>query len=217
MNICYIPFGTRCSSAFIIRDNFKQRKEALPFDWLDMPISALKQFVNLEESDVDSFVDSYFESVGTIGYKYEETDLLAYNRHLDGTWFAHDIELIDNSYRLKEGTKEKFKRRLLRLLKIINDPNNFLFFLTVIYKTEMYSAPDFDKVRQFLNKKVLDRSVFVTVNLDHIGFYPRNQFNFHIPQLETFDDGLKGWEALIYDTISSDLKLNTYIKEITNR
>ena len=200
MKINYIPLGTRCSSAFVIRDNFKKRECSLPFDWLDMPITAITNFLSFGPLEIDEKIDEYFKELGT-GHK-----------HTDGTWFPHDIEFIDKTWKLKTETKDKFLKRLKRFNDLIQTENNFFLFLTVILEKGMYKTEDFNKLKELIDSKV-HNCAFITINLGHESdFQFNNHFNLSIPQLEV-DPGLKEWEKIIYENIESHAGIKKYIEE----
>lgn len=206
MKLNFIPLGTRCSSAFVVRDNIKKRELALPFDWLDLSIISICQFVKLNShEDVIDYVNLYFEKIGEDPHKHEDSDILNYSKHPDGTWFAHEIELIDGAYKLKPGTKNKFIKRLSRLIQILNS-DEFCVFLTIMFEEGMYSFEDYETLKNILRSKVKNNAIFITVNLgNEPDFHIENHFNFRIPQLDKFDDGLKGWESLIGERIKTVL------------
>ena len=185
--------GTRCSSAFVIRDNIKKREKSLPFDWLDMPLTAISNFVSIKHEDISNFTEKYFEEMGTA------------HIHSDGTWFPHDIEFVDNRYwALKPDTKDKFTRRLKRLSETLSS-EGFFVFLTTIIKNGKYQLEDFDRLKELLEEKVgKENCIFVTINLgeDKIN---GNHYNYLV-EADPNDDGYKMWEKDITEKLKTAIE-----------
>lgn len=200
MKVNYIPLGTRCTSAFVVRDNMGKREMSLPFDWLDLPITAIKKFLSIKPKDVEYVLTEYFEKLGDA------------HKHDDGTWFPHDIEFIDGTWKLKKDTKDKFIRRLNRFNDLLDKDECFVF-LTSVLNNGMYKLEDYIELKTLLEHKS-ENIVFITINLGD-DFINGNHFNFNIPQLKTVDEGLKKWEALIYETIINHVRLQKYVREIS--
>lgn len=169
---------------------------ALPFDWLDMPIKSILQFVKLNsEKEVVDYVNEYWKN----------PHLLSSAKHTDGTWFPHDIEFIDGTYKFIHGTKDKFTRRLARLINLLNTDAIFVF-LTVMFEQSMYPASDYEVLKNVLREKTKGNALFITINLgNEPENYDHEHFNFVVPQIGKHDEGLKGWEKLICERIKEEI------------
>ena len=188
----YIPLGTRCSSAFVIRDNIEKREFSLPFDWLDMPLTAISNFISVKYENIDNFTNNYFDELGSA------------HIHADGTWFPHDIVWHNNTWTLKPNTKEKFARRLKRLSELLIT-DGFFVFLTTIIKEDKYEFDDFEKLKIQLEEIVgKENCVFITINLGK-DFINENHYNYLIEPADD-DDGLKIWEKNIAEKLNIALE-----------
>jgi hypothetical protein len=173
-----------------MRDNLKKREFSLPFDWLDLPVSSMMNFLSVKTSDIDTFVEDYFKEMGT-GHI-----------HSDGTWFPHDIEFIDNRFwRLKPDSSAKFARRLKRLNEILDSPG-FFVFLTVAIEPDKKKMEGFDLLKIQLRDRTKGNCVFVTVNMDGNLVDGDDHFNFNIVANPKEDDELKMWERQIAEKVN---------------
>ena len=113
--IYYVPIGYSCSVAQYCRKQ-KMRCEAYPFDWLISPINLITKVI---KNDFKGFAESLYPIRTTIQTyvdtreKMEVVNMFCKNTHM---FFLHDIRAREN---LKDElilVKEKYERRISRLL-----------------------------------------------------------------------------------------------------
>lgn len=165
--VIYIPLGTRCSSSSIIDGYFKKRKFALPFDWIDIPIEALKKFFHIE--NIDSFCDSYFN-----------LDNISHQRsRMDNAWFPH--HLLDGNN--VEGEvlllKDKFSRRLKRMYDVLNSDAHLIFLTTWGHVSNQ--DPAYFELIESINSIIKNKATFISVNLLDVDVILTRCINFHVP------------------------------------
>jgi hypothetical protein len=149
----YIPLGTRCSTAYVLRDNLGLRRQSLPFDWVDIPIQNIKQFIDIKKNEIPSFIDNYFNQIPK-----------THDRHPDGTWFPHDKftgEIYEDAL---SDIKDKYCKRLERLHDLFQSDKR-LVFLTVFSEYNPYNIGSFLELKGVLSNKCLITPFFISVNL----------------------------------------------------
>lgn len=152
-NIEYIPLGTRCSSAFVFKDNLKVRTKSFPFDWIDAPIKNLIQFVDIEKNQIEEKLTQFFS-------EFPEND----SKHPDGTWFPHDIFPNTDYYDIMDSVKDKYIKRLERLHDAFTSGKT-LFFLTIFDSCKYIDyAQYYLKLRYAIDSKCTGNTVFVSIN-----------------------------------------------------
>lgn len=204
-NPVFIPLGTRCSTATILNIHFKKRLFSLPFDWIDLPIRNISQFIDIEKGKQEEFTINYFKNVK-----------LHTQRHVDNTWFPHDLHTVDFPENEVMGrTLEKYIRRMKRLHDVLETSESFVFFTTCAVCGSHGNLSDFNKLKSLIEGKVNKPSIFVSINLENYNFVEGNHYNFHIPI--TNKNPLTGqdfadWEINIVSAINSNEFLSSIFK-----
>lgn len=195
----FIPLGTRCSTATILNVHFKKRLYSLPFDWVDLPIRNMNQFISVREGEEETFLTGYFKDV-----------TMNTQRHKDGTWFPHDLHThkFPTTEIVLKNTFEKYLRRLKRLVHVLSSqPDEFIFLTLCAFPETHGTSSEFNLLEELIESKTKSKCTFVTINLVDFDFQLGNHYNFAVP-LET-GDNLKGenyarWEREIVEKINSD-------------
>ena len=120
-NIKYIPFGTRCSSAMVLKEYLHKRGASLPLDWIDIPLKSIPAFIPDSKEGIALHVEKIFSSVK--GQRHEALDI----------WFVHDFSKHgEPSDRELSEIKFKYTRRFERLFDILKDETATIVTLTII-------------------------------------------------------------------------------------
>lgn len=146
-NKLYIPIGIDCSASHYLRST-GQRNEAFPFDWNITPISsALKLIENnfegfLELGSLEFLPPTYrllFRENG-VDVKITKDIITPVICHRYGILFPHDFS--ESGVKDYKYVKDKYERRILRLMDIIKSPSKkiFLYNLGVLndWQLEQY-------------------------------------------------------------------------------
>lgn len=195
----HIPLGTRCSTAYIFRDNLKLREISLPFDWVDIPIGNVKQFIEIEREQIPSFVHDYFHQIPK-----------TWDKHPDGTWFPHDSFNGEVYHDAINDIIDKYTRRFERLHDLFKSEKT-LVFLTTFAQHNTSNHQEYVDLMELLCKKMSKKSVFIAINLyytninSHYSPYLNGSqfYNYYIEK-ENGDMEFKKFEADIANKISTD-------------
>lgn len=185
----YIPLGTRCNGATIIKEHIKGRQFSMPFDWIDIPIKNISKIIGFS---LEEFRDYLLQVKSNT------------QRHPDGTWLPHDIDYVD--HKLSEVIISKYQRRFERFKQVLSEEND-LCFLTVLAHAsgQMGDAHDFYVLKDIILSKTKNKCKFITINLSKEDFESTsNHFNFHVPlpyMAEPDGTVFADWEKVIYDRI----------------
>lgn len=174
----YVPLGTRCSAAYVVRDQLKKRQFSLPFDWIGMPgIYPMIKFFGVELKDVDDFMYEYFQKVR-----------IDTQRHPDEMWFVHDVVGItgDNGEQVMRQVKEKYIRRFKRFIELLKSGKP-LVFITVMGSASIDDALHFEELKTTIRAAAIGTCFFITVNLVKTYFEKPDHVNFYIPIDESAD------------------------------
>ncbi len=172
----FLPFGTRCNSASIIDHKLNKRSASYPFDWIDISLKTMLEFLNMDRNNIPAHISNYLDHVNA------ETQ-----RHEDGTWFPHDfadpLDVI----------KEKYIRRFHRLFDLLESDKDIIF-LTILPHLTPDSGIGFYKIADKINTIVKGKCTFIAVNLfgKDEDFQPENIIHFYVPLVswETFDNSI---------------------------
>ena len=109
---CFVSLGFRCQTAYQLREHHL-RYCSLPFDWLyDCPLSI---FISTLQNGISSWLKSYKEE-----HPKEQT-----HRHIrdcgNNMILMHDFPLEQSIEEYMPRFKEKYNRRINRLIKIVNE------------------------------------------------------------------------------------------------
>ncbi len=209
MKTVFIPLGTRCSAATILKDHFKVREFSLPFDWIDIPIQNIEQFIE-RFSGSDDYLKDYVTD-----YILKSSS----QRHLDGTYFPHDfIPWHFNSLlEMVQATSEKYRRRFLRLKEIFKSSDRKIFFTVFSQPQSDVGKNSYSLLATSIRRKLTSSPVFITVNLYDYDFNADNYdfnvgvvdpsfFNFHVPISKPLKEmtgaDWAAWELDIVEKIS---------------
>lgn len=161
-NYHYVPLGLRCSAAGMLVGHFA-RKMSLPFDWVDLPLTAIIDGISIQ-GDIAQYVEIFIASVD-----------ISTQRHPNGTWFPHDIiaptaallppqEFMAYWSNFFKDMREKYTRRYKRLYNLFDSGDN-LVFVTVIPRQDDSNIPVYDRIKTILANRVKGQCIFVTANL----------------------------------------------------
>lgn len=199
----FIPLGTRCSAATILKDHFKVREFSLPFDWIDIPIKNIVQFIerfsSSEEYLINYVTDYIIASQG--------------QRHPDGTYFPHDFvsSHFSTETDMMRYTIEKFQRRFLRLREVFKSTDSRKIFFTVCSQVQSEeSEREYTYLTYTIKHKLSSAPVFIAVNLYDYDFNTELGdpafFNFHVPISKPLKEmtgaDWAAWELDIVEKIS---------------
>lgn len=168
----FVPLGTRCSAAYVVRDQLKKRHFSLPFDWIGMPgIAPMTKFIGLDLPGVDEFMFNYFEKVS-----------IASQRHPDEMWYVHDIVGItpDNGAEVMREVRERYARRFKRFIELLLSGKS-LVFISVMAVADYDDPVQFDKLKQAIRERATGECFFITINLVKTHFVKHDHVNFYIP------------------------------------
>jgi hypothetical protein len=163
MTPIYIPLGTNCSPANILK-LLGLRKHALPFDWIRADLHALCNMVyesythHAFGNGIENWVNEYLDAV--------KPD--AWHRR-DHAWFVHDFVPGNHS----EGIRIKYIRRFTRLYEYLRSglsSGRSVVFLTCISRPEFANERAYRMLMHILSHAYTktmngNRGWFITVNL----------------------------------------------------
>ena len=142
-----INLGDHCSTAFMLIF-FNLRKNSQPFDWIvniNPQMRGGGHFLQVAEILKDRFCNFFdkddFEQYDD-GEKNRDSKELKYLNKKTGFLFSHDFYIDKTFARTFDDVKEKYSRRIKRVLKFLDtkDCNNLLIFLDCNH--EKYSQDD---------------------------------------------------------------------------
>ena len=175
----FFPLGTRCSSAGTIYDLGK-RKHAYPFDWMDIELSSILPFLNIDRGEISDYLTAYFLGVNK---KTMRSDI-------DNTWFPHDF---GKGYVSTKKVIEKYLRRFNRMHDLFESGKN-IAFLTIIARADDNNRAPYIGIQNKLQGIVKGNVAFISVNLSDQQLGGDNFTNLVIPigdSWDTFHDEIK--------------------------
>ncbi len=184
--IQYIPLGTHCSAASVLRDKFQLRDKSFPFDWISIPCPAITSLINMPQDNIDQYVSDYLDQVRS-------------QRHPDGSYFPHHF-IATNDY---ESQLSDLKARFSFLYKRLFDTlqsDALCVFLSVFHEPNENESEDYFKmIDAVFSKLKLSSCFFVSVNVLDLHFN-RNHYNINVPH-----NGHNGeWEERIAVKLNSN-------------
>lgn len=182
-NPIYIPLGTRCNSASIIKNGLGIEQASYPFDWIDIGLPAILEWLKVPEDKLIEYTYAYIKKLTLINKD-------------DGTWFPHEM-LYDGGENVPElwdkitnNVACKYVRRLKRLHLMLKAPSDILF-LTTMPETKdggllTNNINTYEEIkRTIVNLVPHGRCFFVSINLfradKQIGNGNLFHINYHIP------------------------------------
>lgn len=183
INPILIPFGTRCNSASIIKNGLGREQASYPFDWIDIGLPAMLNWLKVPEGQIVEYTYDYIKKLTLINKD-------------DSTWFPHEMllkgggntpELWD---KITDNIAQKYVRRLKRLHLMLKAPSDILFLTTLpeirdggLLTTNINT---YEEIKQtVVNLVPHGRCFFVTINLfradKQIGNDRLFHVNYHIP------------------------------------
>lgn len=118
--VTYIPFGTRCSAATVLKEYLHKREASLPFDWIDISMKALINFIPESRGNIRNHVYHYLGEIVDQKHPYDET------------WFVHDFPKGRHATEKEfQQICDKYIRRFNRLFDNLNSGYKIVM-LTVI-------------------------------------------------------------------------------------
>lgn len=147
----YIPFGTRCSAATILKENLHKRGQALPFDWIDIPLKSLASFIPESRDHIENHVFEYLMGVEN-------------QRHtIHDVWFVHDFPKGRKETPEEfEEIKAKYIRRFNRLFDVLEQRGKIVLLTVIPHINDdngVYYEEAVDKVCSITKNPVLPLSV----------------------------------------------------------
>lgn len=151
----FVTLGTRCTAATILNLT-GTRKNAYPFDWVDLHIENVLKLVKAPHADREelaAYIDNYFNEVRS-------------QRHPDNTWFPHDFIATDNPEQQLIEIKEKYLRRFNRLFDLFHSGSDIVF-LSVFpsYTFQEWNQKIYSQLIEYLKHLVKGNVFFMTINL----------------------------------------------------
>ncbi len=202
-----IPLGTRCSGSGLL-DKMKIRRQSFPFDWIDTSTRNLSKFIELEPQNCSAFIDSYIDQVKD-------------KRHPDGTWFPHDFNPEEGQ--TVENTKEKYTRRLVRLIEALKSDEDKLFLTVNSHVNARGNLADYMRLVNKIRECSTGNLTFITINLTAsnalLVIGDMHIYNFHLPlpvKLTVEGTEFWVWEQQIWETLAGHETLGKYFKVIEN-
>ncbi len=172
-DVDFFPLGTRCSSAAILYDLGK-RKCSYPFDWVDIELSAILNFITLQKDTIEEYLKEYFNSIN-----------VEFRSSIDNTWFPHDFKVDMDKQTAIPKVIAKYTRRFSRMFELF-DSGKDIVFLTVIPYVDSKNHKSYEAIKERLNFIVKGNVHFITINHADYNFIDDKHTNFYIP--------LKDWD-----------------------
>lgn len=158
----FVALGTRCTAATILNLT-NTRKNAYPFDWCDLPISAILELVKMPHStddEIKTYLDNYFNQVRS-------------QRHPNGAWYPHDFIPTDNTEHQLADIKSKYFRRFKRMFDLFKSGNDIVF-LTVLSNYEESQQWHYYELFSYLYMfRIKGSTCCISINLLN---YPKTNF-----------------------------------------
>jgi hypothetical protein len=181
-NIEYIPIGSNCNSALILR-NKGLRKQAYPFDWNCTPLtSAFALILN----EFDGFMDDIQVNESVVNQTYpsfivalENTYNILLPHHVSGNAYK------DNPTKTIADVREMYAKRIKCLYEVIDSKKDIVFFFSaglnrnqsrwyttyIKNPSQLYAHTDHD-IKEFIydfQKKYPDVNFTITNNKEYLG------------------------------------------------
>lgn len=186
-NTIFIPLGTRCNSASIIKDKLGLRKCSYPFDWIDVNLKTILKYISIQRSEIESFCMGYFATLTLISKE-------------DNAWYPHEfvknepVVNIETSEVLKS-IAQKYIRRYNRLHDAF-DSGKDLLFLTCMPHFKQDSEGTYEQIKEKIISTTKGNIIFFTFNIADKEFIRKKakstHYNYTCPlnTWEQFDDSI---------------------------
>lgn len=149
-----IPLGTHCNSASIIKDKLGMRQSSFPFDWIDVSLQTILQYLKVPRSQIDAYFTDYISKLTLIDKP-------------NNAWYPH--ELVDHGDVVR-AIADKYIRRYHRMHDAFESGNDILFLTAMPHMDYDVRNVHYDAITERLIDAVKGKCIFVSINVSQKDF-----------------------------------------------